>query len=187
MLKGMPFTHLNLAGCTQITEVALGILKGCLLKNCIYRCTQITDVGLGVLKGLPLTLLGLVGCTQITDVGLEALQDMPLRWLSLERCTKIAPVAVQAFREEFPTLLLTDSLSTDIAKQSLMEETLAKLGKRFSDKVDGFVYRLAPSLGGVEQLDIACGFAMPTGGASLIVTKILEDLKLLWLLQRHPL
>ena len=116
-------------------------------------CTQITDVGLGVLKGIPLNTLDLGGCA-ITDVGLEALQDLPLKRLSLQRCTKIAPVAVQAFREVFPTALLTDSLSTDIAKQRVMEETLAKLGKRFSNKVDRFVYRLARSLGGVERLDI---------------------------------
>ena len=154
-LKGMPLTQLSLRECARITDVGLGKLKGMpLIQLSLRGCARITDVGLGELKGMPLTALVLAGCTQITDVGLEALQDMPLTQLSLKRCTKISPEAVQVFREVFPTALLTVSLSTDIAKQRLMEETLAKLGKRFSNKVDRFVYRLAPSLGGVEQLDV---------------------------------
>ena len=155
MLKGMAITKLDLAGCTQITDVGLEVLKGMPLNGLyLYGCVHITDVGLGMLKGMPFTHLNLVECTQITDVGLEALQEMPLKWLALRGCTKIAPVAVQVFREVFPTVLLRDSLSTDIAKQRLMEETLAKLDKGFSNKVDRFVYRLARSLGGVERLDI---------------------------------
>ena len=154
-LQGMPLTELSLEGCTQITDIGLGVLKGMpLTQLSLAKCTQITDVELEVLKGMPLARLYLAGCTQITDVGLEALQEMPLTQLSLKRCTKIAPLAVQVFREVFPTALLTDSLSTDIAKQRLMEEALAKLGKKFSNKVDRFVYRLARSRGGVERLDI---------------------------------
>ena len=177
MLKGMPLTHLNLERCKQITDVGLEALEGMpltalFLDGCAITDVglerlkgmpltalyldgcAITDVGLGVLKGMPLTTLSLLGCTHITDVGLEALQEMPLTWLALSACTKIAPVAVQVFREVFPTALLRDSLSTDIAKQRLIEETLAKLGKRFTNEVDRFVYRLAPSLGGVKRLDV---------------------------------
>ena len=184
VLKGMPLTKLHLERCTEITDRGLKVLKGMLLTILnLERCKQITDVGLGVLKGMPLTQLYL-GRSAITDVGLEALQDMPLTRLSLERCTKIAPLAVQVFREVFPTALLTDSLSTDIAKQRVMEEALAKLGKRFSNKVDRFVYRLARSRGGVERLDIPHKFGEQWG--KLNRYKDIERLKVALALAAAP-
>jgi hypothetical protein len=107
--------HVNLSGCTQITDTGLQALtQRCtgLTSLNLRGCTRITDAGVQALaqRCSGLTRLNLNRCRLITDAGVQALaQHCPgLTTLNLEWCTRISDAGLQALVQQCMGLTTLD-------------------------------------------------------------------------------
>lgn len=108
LLRGLPLTRLNLAGCNNLTPAGLEALKGLRLRALsLGMCREppynwvgfLLDYALPHLRGMPLTELTLRSTTgnEFSDLGLKHLRGLPLTRLDLSGLIYIRGSGFKAF------------------------------------------------------------------------------------------
>lgn len=100
-LRDMPLASLSLMGCDNISESGISLLRGLPLTSLdLGCCPNVTDGALHHFQGLPqLTDVCLSSCNQITDVGLAQLHSLPLTMLCLDRCSGVTSSGIAALQQ----------------------------------------------------------------------------------------
>jgi hypothetical protein len=148
--------HVNLSGCTQITDTGLQALA--------QRCTGLTS-------------LNLEWCQPITDAGLQALAQRctELKMLNLEACQLITDASVQALAQHCTRLTSLNlegcQLITDAGVQALAQRCtgLTTLNLRECNRItDTSLQALAEQCSGLTSLNLeGCQLITDTGVQAL--------------------
>lgn len=100
---------LQLTGMSSISNLGLiPLLKTNpnLMSVCLENCIQISDAALGALKGTTLCNLSLTGSPQITDEGIERLSSLPLQHLIIQNCPQITGLSLKKIKAKGVRILI---------------------------------------------------------------------------------